>query len=250
LKEGSPDPWQIIEALRALQEIDDEVRSVAEERGRLRGRLDGLHEALERGEEDLGSRRRKIADAEEWYRDQQEKLRADHEKVAKLKAQLGQVTKSKEYMAIQRELEMLRQQINDKEDELQRFTEALESHKAAVADEEEKLCELRREADGEEKATAQSLKDFDGRIDETEEKRRKWTVRIPADVLRRYERVKSRRNGLAIVQVVDGRCSGCHMTVPPQLLNVLQRRDSLEICPSCNRYIYMTEQEEAEAAEG
>ena len=234
----STSAWEVIQALRALQTIDDEVSGVAEERDRLRNRLDQLKELLDRGREDLATRRRKISDAEGWYRDQTLALSTEQEKLGLMKAKLASVTKSKEYMAIQRELEMLRQNISEKEDELERFTEALESHKSAVGGEDDKLSALEAEANTEDEATQNRLEEFEARIKETSVRRQEWIDQIPADVLRRYERVKSRREGLAIVPAVDGRCSGCYMAVPPQLYNVLLRRDSLEICPSCNRYIF------------
>lgn len=245
----STSAWEVIQALRALQTIDDEVSGVAEERDRLRGRLDQLKQLLDRGREDLATRQRKIVDAESWYREQTLALKSEQEKLGVMKSKLAGVTKSKEYMAIQRELEMLRQNIGEKEDELERFTEALDSHKSAVKEEDDKLAALEKEANDEDKATQSRLDEFEAKIKETSIRRQEWIDIIPADILRRYERVKSRREGLAIVPAVDGRCSGCYMAVPPQLYNVLLRRDSLEICPSCNRYIFYrddvpTEEEE------
>ena len=163
----------------------------------------------------------------------------DKEKIARLKGKLGSVSKSKEYMAIQRELETLRQIVNEKQEELDKFTEALDSHKSAVGEEEAKLANLESEASAEEEATQGRIGAFDKKINSTIKKRSKWTDQIPPDVLRRYERVKSRREGVAIVRAQNGRCTGCHMNIPPQLFNVLLRRDSIEICPSCNRYVYV-----------
>ena len=245
--------WDTIVALRALQDIDNQARVVAEERDRLRARLAQLEDALDRGQEDLENRQRKISDAEVWYKEQQEHLKAEKDKVSKLKAKLATVTKSKEYMAIQRELEMHRQSINDKEEELARFTEALESHRSAVSEEDGRLTDLRNEAGEEQSATKKSITAFDKQIASINSDRVQYTEQVPADILRRYERVKSRREGIAICEVHEGRCKGCNMTIPPQLFNVILRRDSLEICPSCNRYLFVgvaaeeTESEEAEA---
>ena len=49
------------------------------------------------------------------------------------------------------------------------------------------------------------------------------------------------RLGLAVVPVVNGVCKGCHMAIPPQLYNIIQRGLSMETCPSCNRIIYWEE---------
>lgn len=240
--------WDTIQALRALQEIDNEIRLVADERDRLKGRIDSLNALLERGREDIDTRQRKIGDAEGWFKDQQASLQADRDKIAKLKAKLGAVVKNKEYMAIQRELEILRSNVGEKEDQLQRFTEALESHREAAAEEEAKMKALEAEAEGEASATHKQLEEFEARIADISRKRKVHIDNVPKDVLRRYERVKARREGIAIVRVIDGRCSGCHLNVPPQLQNVLYRRDSLEICPSCNRYIFIDDDVDDDAA--
>jgi len=53
--------------------------------------------------------------------------------------------------------------------------------------------------------------------------------------------IKARRNGIAIVAVSRGICSGCHMNIPPQLYNELQRSEQILCCPNCNRILYWDE---------
>jgi predicted nucleic acid-binding Zn-ribbon protein len=38
--------------------------------------------------------------------------------------------------------------------------------------------------------------------------------------------------------VVGHTCKGCNRNIPPQLFIVLQRAESIETCPNCNRIIY------------
>ena len=49
------------------------------------------------------------------------------------------------------------------------------------------------------------------------------------------------KRGYAVASVVKGVCRGCHMTIPPQLNNVLARFDSVESCPRCQRLLYRAE---------
>ena len=72
-------------------------------------------------------------------------------------------------------------------------------------------------------------------------KRKKFDALVPGlkpDVRRRYEMIKVRRNGVAVVSARSAICSGCNMNLPPQLFNELQRSDELIYCPNCNRIIY------------
>ena len=46
---------------------------------------------------------------------------------------------------------------------------------------------------------------------------------IPADILRKYEQIKNAARGVAVVSVWKEVCDGCHMSIPPQLYNELQK---------------------------
>ena len=61
---------------------------------------------------------------------------------------------------------------------------------------------------------------------------------ISQSLLKRYEFIRQRRGGLAVVGVENGTCEGCHMNIPPQLFNDLQRDDRYFECPLCRRLIY------------
>jgi len=62
---------------------------------------------------------------------------------------------------------------------------------------------------------------------------------IDAELLATFNKVKSNQsNAIGIVAVVDAVCQGCHMNIPPQMYNELQRGDSLKRCPICDRIIY------------
>jgi hypothetical protein len=62
---------------------------------------------------------------------------------------------------------------------------------------------------------------------------------IDAELLATYNKVKSNQsNAIGIVAVTDAVCQGCHMNIPPQMYNELQRGDSLKRCPICQRIIY------------
>ncbi len=69
---------------------------------------------------------------------------------------------------------------------------------------------------------------------------KRFAVRSPATCCAMFNRVKSQQpDERAIVQgVTDAVCQGCHMNIPPQMYNELQREDSLKMCPSCERIIY------------
>ena len=91
-------------------------------------------------------------------------------------------------------------------------------------------------------AEAETLRDTAGRLSaeiERDRSRRDELVgAVDGDLCRRYEMIFSRRGGVAVVAVRGGTCQGCHMHVPPQLYNQLQRNEQLILCPNCQRMLF------------
>ena len=61
---------------------------------------------------------------------------------------------------------------------------------------------------------------------------------VDEELHRRYEMIFSRRGGLAVVEIRGGTCLGCHMNVPPQLFNQIQRMEQVILCPNCQRMLF------------
>jgi uncharacterized protein len=60
-------------------------------------------------------------------------------------------------------------------------------------------------------------------------------------MLKEYERILLSREGLAIVTVKDNSCGGCHMLVPPQVINLIKMYEHIITCEVCNRILYIKE---------
>ena len=74
-----------------------------------------------------------------------------------------------------------------------------------------------------------------------EELHKDWeTVSQSADsgLMKHYMELNEKIQGSVIASVKDAVCDGCHMNIPPQMYNELQRFDSLKYCPFCHRIIY------------
>jgi len=112
--------------LLALQSVDDEVREFRTERDSLREKITRLKELLALMTTALNEKCGKLDDASRWYREKEAELRSDNEKVKKAKTKLQTVTKNREYMAMQREIESLRKAYLSKEEEILKLVQAIE----------------------------------------------------------------------------------------------------------------------------
>jgi uncharacterized protein len=242
---------EILGTLVELQEIDNELRRYQLRRDELTGKLAELQSLVARMEESIGEKQTKLAEVEAWYREQADSVRMDSERISKLKGSLGSVTKTKEYLLRQREIETLRKAKQSKEEELKKAEEAIEDFRQTILEEEENLDILKKETADEGGEGWNRVKSLEAKMEEIAKGRVGLLPLIPSRFLRKYESVANRRDGLGVVSVADGSCGGCHVQIRPQLFNILLRRESLEICPMCSRFLYIPddyvpEEEEAE----
>lgn len=157
-------------------------------------------------------------------------------------ARIKRIKTNKEYLALQREMDLAKKRKADIEEQLlsimdkiekknvdkERIQKSFESDRVILDDKKEKLLAQIRELEA-------VLDGYKGQ----DELLRKG---VDPSLLSKYDRIKHSKKGLAVVECVDGVCMGCHMHVPPQLFNDLVRADKLITCPTCQRIIYVQTQ--------
>jgi predicted nucleic acid-binding Zn-ribbon protein len=80
-----------------------------------------------------------------------------------------------------------------------------------------------------------------GRLDLLAKRRAKAGKVVPPPILGRYEFIRSRIDHPVIVPVSEGICGGCHIKIPPQSFNELQKGKQILGCPNCQRIVYWVE---------
>jgi predicted nucleic acid-binding Zn-ribbon protein len=237
----------VIHALRRLQEVDKERIEAEKERRMLLEKLETLEQGVQELERALAEKHEKLKEAERWYEEREKELKADNDKIKRLQTRLAQTTKAKEYANIQREIELLRRTNAQREEEILKLLAAIDEFRADVENDQKNLEETRKELLAQREAMEARINELNSLLGGLEEQHKGFEADIPPPVLQRYKKIQQAWQGLAVVPVDEkGSCGGCHRQVPPQMLNILLRRDSLESCPYCNRFIYVKVDEEDE----
>jgi hypothetical protein len=216
-----------------LQEYESGLKSLPE-------KLQGMKNDLAKVEALLEKERQNLADTEKWRRDQELNLKSDESNISKAKTKLQQVKTGKDYMAAQREIEATRKMVGEREEEILKVIEAIEASKKRIEAHEQDVAQLREHVAQEETVINAKLEELRGKADAERVARETVSTKVNPNVLKKYSTIRIRR-GLAVVPVKGGTCMGCHMAVPPQLFRILQRGDSIETCPTCQRIIYWAE---------
>jgi len=233
---------KVMEGLIELQRIDDEGRTVKKERDELAVNLDRLQKILVQMNAELVDKRNRLAEVTKFHDDKKIDLQADSERVGAAKTKLGGVSRTKEYQAMTKELDTLRKKHSEDEAELERLATAINDYRASVKAQEAKLAEIEAEVEREQANAGSRLVDMEKAIKLVADTKAIVKKDMPKEIVTRYERILAKRDGVAVVAVVQGRCTGCRIALPPQNWVKVQMGKEVFQCASCQRFLYYTVQ--------
>ena len=180
-----------------------------------------------------------LAELKKLYRSFDADIRTNQERIKKREVQLRSCTTNKEYQAILKEIEEIKKASSRIEDETIACLEKIDTAENEVKEKEKEYAVeagdvARQSAELESEADAQRQS-----LDELLSVRGSLVEKIEPALFKDYEFIKSKARGIAIVEVKECICSGCHMNIPPQMYNELHRGDELRMCPHCHRMLYV-----------
>jgi predicted nucleic acid-binding Zn-ribbon protein len=155
------------------------------------------------------------------------------------------VKNNKEYQAMLKEIETSEKTLSDVESKIIALMEEMDKLLVLVKKDEETLKQAQISHESEKKIIEDDLNAVEADTVVWTEKRTVLQENVPADLLARYEKIRKRNNGIGVISVWKAVCNGCHMNIPPQLYNELQRSNDLLFCPNCNRIMYFQNREES-----
>jgi len=172
-----------------------------------------------------------------------ERLREDSE------GKMDQISTQREYEALEKEIkdasekeQFLRKEIQKEERNLEELKEGLEREEKLISLQED---ELNNENQRIEDETGSKKQELDALI-EGEEK--KIVPDIDEDIVFKFERIIKNKEGLGIVPIRKGVCSGCNMILPVQFVNDVRSEEDVLFCPYCSRILYWDDNMEEEGA--
>ncbi len=232
-------------ALEELQHLDLKTLDLHNE-------LKGIPENLEAMKAEVGhiasllqKEKERLEEAEQWRLDREKDVAAQNAMLAKSKVKLQTVRNEKEHKAVQREIDNIRKNIQDREEEAIKVMEAIEQYRSAIEDHTREFGELEAQLRESEEQAKARMADLEEAIGKVNSRKGEITARVSPELLRLYKRIH-KRLGRAVVEAKDGYCMGCNMEILAQAYNELQRGDKLYQCANCFRILVFKPKEESE----
>ncbi len=158
--------------------------------------------------------------------------------IAKLKEKEKDIKTQREYLALDSEQQIRREEIAEVEKELEAAKAELNAQQAKATELGDAVTALKAQLEAEEADVSQRLEAIKTKLDELTSKRQELLPAIPRQILAQFDRIARNKGGIAIVPVQDGVCTGCNISLSPQVVNQIRRSDKIIYCLSCSRILY------------
>ena len=169
-------------------------------------------------------------------------LQSKEGEITKANSQLLQLKTNKEYQVKLLEIENLKADKSQIEEQILLLYDEGDTVSAAIAKEKEFLVQEEKKYLSEKKSIDDSIKETEDKVTVLQSTRNQIAPEVDKGTLVRYERILENKEGTAIVPVVKGpSCGGCFMNVPDQVINEMKMYDRLIFCEMCARIIYLEE---------
>jgi hypothetical protein len=227
-----------------LQECDSQLVMFDSKKSGLPQKLERLDEKFRTFKEETEQNKRKYDELKTRHSESESKIKKINDGMVKTKERLLEVKNNKEYQAMLKEIETAEAARGDVETEIIKILDEMDKLSVFVKKDQATLDEYQKQYEEEKKLMEIELSSIDTDYVNWERKRNDLVKKVPPDLLARYERIRSRNNGVGVIPVWKAVCNGCHMNIPPQLYNELQKSAELLDCPNCHRIMYFRNMEE------
>lgn len=225
-------------AVLTLQKIDSKIDEIKTLQGELPMEVKDLEDDIEGLQTRINNIDAEIESINSFIKQKTEAKKAAQDLIKKYEAQQDNVKNSREFEAINKELEMqeLEVKLNDKHIKDANYEQkernaAKEATLEKIKDVEEQLKEKKAELDKIISETDKEEKELEQRSQEAKEK-------VDPRLLTAYERIRTNyHNGLAVVPIVRDSCGGCFNVIPPQRQSEIKHHKKIIVCEHCGRIL-------------
>jgi predicted nucleic acid-binding Zn-ribbon protein len=227
-----------IKQLTELQVIDLEIAMFDAEISSEQDALADIERAFDERQASIIELKEKIEAAEAQRRELEAELADEVNRIKERQAKMMQVQTNREYQSLLKEIEDAKKTMKDKEEEIVTLMETSEANSKIMAEQENLTGDEKKSLDEETKKAKKHAASIERKKSKFVTKRKSMAKKVNAAILKKYDMLRTRRNGKAVVGVANGVCQGCFMSIPPQHFNNILKGDRMLNCPTCQRILF------------
>ncbi len=229
-----------LEAIVALQKKDLRLIRLLRELQDIPKRKDDIEQQVngfKRKLEETSEQRKKI---EVKINELENETSLANDKITKYKQQQMDADTNEQYRAFVKEIGTVEEEIKEFEEQEINFLEKLEDLKKSENKYNNHLSEAQESISDELKELNERNNELNERLEQMKADRKLSAEKCDPLILKKYVRILQNKKDIAVVQVSDTNncCGGCHMQLPPQIINDAKNINKIVNCNFCGRIVY------------
>ena len=230
-----------IQLLVQLQKLDSEIFKLKKRKTDIPNLIKNLEEEFKKKQEEIKQVEEEFKALQIKHKNKENDLTTKEDTIKKYQIQLFQIKTNKEYTAMQQEIEGVKADKSALEDEIIAILDEVDEGKKKIDQAKAELKEKENKLNSDKKKMEDELKDIESKLSQLEANRTEEADKVDKNTLSKYERILYGKDGLAMAPVVDEACGGCHLNLPPQVINEIRMSKDMIFCESCARILYIEE---------
>jgi predicted nucleic acid-binding Zn-ribbon protein len=228
-----------LEALLVVQERDTAIDRLRHRRATLpeRAQLDARENTIraQQTERAAVQARRDEVHAEERKLDDQARSVATHATEVDKKLYSGTVSSPRELQAMQADIEMLRRQQSELEDEELEIMEKREELDSQLGVMDAAIAESEHDAQRLRDVISAAEREIDAEMAQEDAARASAAAPVDEALIRDYEKRRVQNKGAGASRLVGATCQACHLTIPSTEAERIRRAEGREVayCDNC-----------------
>jgi len=200
-----------------VADLEDEITGLTSRMTRIEEEVNGINEFIEK-------KKAGIKESEDLLK--------------KYEKQTDNVKNSREFEAINKEIEMQQLEIKLNEKHIKDAMEEIGEKAVKLERAKKDIATKQNVLNGKQEELGKIVAETEKEETHYKELADKARTKVESRILISYERIrKSYRNGLAVVPVEREACGGCFNAVPPQRQSEIRLRKKVIVCENCGRIL-------------
>jgi uncharacterized protein len=228
-----------VKLLEELQGIDLKIDGRQAEKDLLLQQMADLEREIEASRQSLANLREELSTLQLQKEETEQTLAVEADNIVRSEARLHDIKTQKEYQAVLKEVSTAKKVTAELEELILKKIGDGEALQAKLAEGEQNLAALTGNIALRKGEVQGELDKLEAAIAGDRVKRDATTSGLNAPLINRYQMLREKRQGIAVVEARDGSCLGCNMQIPPQMYNNLYKGLELITCPHCQRMLFI-----------
>lgn len=231
-----------LKVLVNLQEVDLKIDSLKKKKFSLPSHLKTINDTLQKSQAAISLKNTALAEIEKSLRQTQAALELNQDRLKRAHGKLEGVHNSQEFQAANKEIDQLKKLNSTLEEQLKKSKTEVGAIQTEIENMNLEISVTQEEQISKAALISSESSQINTQISSLEQERLQFVPNMNKRILALYDRVRVARNGLGLVPALNGRCSGCNLSLPPQLFNEIMKYNNAQSCPNCNRILFVPEQ--------